>query len=85
MVFSKLTSTLIQRFLAQVNVMSVTKIPLIITAALANHVMMTPPTPPPATSEIVKDVTLGERIFTKGARILPMLAKVRPSISDEIL
>ncbi|OCH94852.1 hypothetical protein OBBRIDRAFT_884409 [Obba rivulosa] len=56
--------------------MSLDRIPFILTAALANHVSMTPPTPPPAAAEIAKEVSSGERLFSKTVRVLPALSKI---------
>ncbi|EMD33539.1 hypothetical protein CERSUDRAFT_98642 [Gelatoporia subvermispora B] len=56
--------------------MSLVKIPFLLSAAFANHVAMTPPTPPPPKDEIAKDVAPGERIFSKTVRVLPSFAKL---------
>ncbi|OCH94850.1 hypothetical protein OBBRIDRAFT_831441 [Obba rivulosa] len=61
--------------------MSLVKIPFIITAALATHIATTAPNPPPPAAEIPKEVSAGERLFSKLVQIMPSLAKVVAWIS----
>jgi len=51
------------------------KIPLVLTAALANHVALTPPQPPPQKSEIAKDVPAREWMFNYVLRQISPFAK----------
>ncbi|KZT10509.1 uncharacterized protein LAESUDRAFT_428031 [Laetiporus sulphureus 93-53] len=55
--------------------MPLLKIPLLLVAALSNHISFTPPTPPPSKSEIAKDIPLNERIFTSVVRQMTAMNK----------
>ncbi|OCH94849.1 ICMT-domain-containing protein [Obba rivulosa] len=55
--------------------MSLVKVPLLLTATIANHIGTTPPQAPPAPDEVAKEVTVGERIFTKTVRVAPRSAQ----------
>ncbi|KAI0925913.1 hypothetical protein AcW1_008221 [Taiwanofungus camphoratus] len=51
------------------------KVPFVLAAAFCNHISTTPPMPPPAPQELLKDVTPGERIFMRTVRSITALAK----------
>ncbi|EMD33538.1 hypothetical protein CERSUDRAFT_118110 [Gelatoporia subvermispora B] len=56
--------------------MSLLKVPLLLSATVANHIGTTPPHAAPASDEVAREVTRGERIFTKTVRIAPRLAQL---------
>ncbi|KZT00886.1 uncharacterized protein LAESUDRAFT_687444 [Laetiporus sulphureus 93-53] len=56
--------------------MSLAKIPLLLIVAISNHITYTPPNPPPAKTEIMKDISLAERFFTSISRQITAMFKM---------
>lgn len=56
--------------------MPYTKILLVLTAALANHITSTPPQPEPTSGEMAKDIPTNQRVYNYLTRRMSMFSKV---------